>query len=508
MPALKLRQDIVRTIPYRGPGGKHQCVYWDEALECFGLRVYPSGRRMYVCAYRVNRRKRMARLGRADVLTLDQARKKAMTYLGKAASHEDPQDEPDRLRQLKTIDGLCDAYIENHAKKKKKGWKDDQSCLKRRVLSKLKSRLAVSVVAADIEAIHSEVGTQHPYAANRLLEVVRKMFNWGRVAGIVPKDHANPAVGVVRFPERKRKRFITTVEMPRFVQALEQEDNDYSRHGIWLLLLMGLRCTELLKAKWADIDWDMGTLFIGLTKNGEPLLAPIGEAAMARFKIVPKMSDNPYIICGKLKGQHLRSLGPAFRSIRERAGLANLRVHDLRRTVGSWLAQDGKSLHLIGDVLNHRDPKTTAGYAYFQTQQRRDALTGHGNQVLALAPPHLREPVAPSIVSATTLLPAADTRSIASPESHSARHRHYFKREDLYHLVWMSPVSEIAMRLGVSDVALAKLCRRAAIPTPSRGYWQRIEAGQPLIPTPLHPAPEGLPELLRVRGTRLSDASL
>ena len=83
MPALKLRQDIVRSIPYRGPGGKHQCVYWDEALECFGLRVYPSGRRVYVCAYRVNRRKRMARLGRADVLTLDQARKKAMAYLGR-----------------------------------------------------------------------------------------------------------------------------------------------------------------------------------------------------------------------------------------------------------------------------------------------------------------------------------------------------------------------------------------------------------------------------------------
>ena len=503
MPALKLRQDIVRSIPYRGPGGKHQCVYWDDALECFGLRVYPSGRRVYVCAYRVNRRKRMARLGRADVLTLDQARKKAMAYLGKAASHEDPQDEPQRLRQLKTIDGLCDAYIENHAKKKKKQWKDDQSCLKRRVLSKLKSRLAVSIVTADLEAIHSEVGTHHPYAANRILEVVRKMFNWGRIAGLVPKDHANPAVGIVQFPERKRKRFITTVEMPRFVQALEQEENDYARHGIWLLLLMGLRSTELLKAKWVDIDWDIGTLFIGLTKNGEPLLAPISDAAMARFKVIPRVSNNPYIICGSRLGQHLGSLGSVFKRVLERAGLANLRIHDLRRTVGSWLAQDGKSLHLIGDVLNHRDPKTTAGYAYFQTQQRRDALTGHGNRVLSFMAPNMREPTEPIVISAATLLPLTDTRPIASTYSAAVRHYHYFRRQDLYNLVWTAPVTEIAGRLDLSDVALAKLCRRAAIPIPGRGHWARTESGQQISPSPLPPAPDGLPELLRIRGLRL-----
>ena len=137
MPQLKLRQDIVRTIPYRGTGEKGQCVYWDEALESFGLRVHPSGRRVYVCAYRINQRKRLATLGRADALSLDQARKKAMAYLAKAANQEDPQSNIDAQRQLKTIDELVEAYIEGHAKKKKKTWKEDQSYLKRHVLSKL-----------------------------------------------------------------------------------------------------------------------------------------------------------------------------------------------------------------------------------------------------------------------------------------------------------------------------------------------------------------------------------
>jgi hypothetical protein len=97
-----------------------------------------------VCTYRINRRKRLAVLGRADVLTLDQPRKRAMASLGKAASQQDPLEESDRLRQLKTVEELCTAYIDNHAKKKKKKWKDDESCLRRCILSKLKSRLAFS----------------------------------------------------------------------------------------------------------------------------------------------------------------------------------------------------------------------------------------------------------------------------------------------------------------------------------------------------------------------------
>jgi integrase len=491
VPVLKLRQNNVCALPHVGPGAKHQCIYWDQALPCFGLRVHPSGRRMYVCSYRVRRRKRLASLGRADVLTLDEARKKAIAYLGKVAANEDPQEESDQQRSQRSMAELCTAFVENHAKKKRVGWKDDESCLRRRILSKLETRAAVTVVTADIEAIHSEVGTEHPYAANRFLEVVRKMFNWGKVAGFVPKDHANPAMGIGKFPERKRKRFITTVEMPQFIRALEAEDNEYARHGLWLLLLLGLRSKELLNAKWTDIDWDMGTLFIGLTKNGEPLLAPLSDAALATLKVMPRVGNNPYIICGRTPGRPLTDLGEPLKRVVARAGLQNIRVHDLRRTVGSWLAQSGVSLHLIGDVLNHRDLRTTLGYAYFQTQHRREELNTHGDKVLSFADAQLRVGARPTELATGNLL-----RS----ETHPNRYRHYFKREALHDLVWTAPVTEIAERLGVSDVGLAKLCRRAAIPRPGRGYWASVESGKQLGRPPLPPAPDGLPEMLRIRG--------
>jgi hypothetical protein len=130
----------------------------------------------------------------------------------------------------------------------------------------------------------------------------------------------------------------------------------------------------------------------------------------------------------------------------------------------------------------------------------------HGNRVLAFTPPHLRKLTAPTTVTAETLLPAAESTPVIATESSVARYRHYFRRDDLYRLVWTSPVSEIAARLGVSDVALAKLCRRAEIPVPGRGYWQRTEAGQAVEPTPLGEASTGLPELLRIRGAKPSSS--
>jgi integrase len=490
MPVQKLRQNNVHALPYLGRA-KQQCIHWDARLTGLGLRVYPSGQRTFVCGYRFRGRKRLASLGRADILTLEEARKKAIRYLAKLVDDADPQVEIEQRRSQKTVAELCAAFIENHAKHKRISWQSDQSCLKRRILPRLHWRAAASIVTADIEAIHSEVGREHPYAANSLLDLVRKMFNWGKIAGFVPKDHANPALGIARFPERIRRRFITTVEMPNFIRGLEAEDNEYARHGLWLLLLLGLRSKELLNAKWSDIDWEMGTLFIGLTKNGKPLLAPLSDAALARLKTIPKIGNNPHIICGQMSGQPLTSLGPILRRVVTRAGLHNIRVHDLRRTVGSWLAQSGVSLHLIGDILNHRDLKTTLGYACFQTEHRREELNAHGGKVLSFVAAQLRLGLQQTSLSTGHVL-RADRRP--------ARYRHYFKRGGLYELVWTAPVMEIAEQLGVSDVALSKLCRRAAIPRPGRGDWARVEAGQQIDRPLLPPAPESLPELLRIRG--------
>ena len=506
MPVRKLRQDTVKTLPYVGAHHKQQCIYWDDTLESFGVRVYASGRRTYVYTYRVNRRKRLARIGRVDALSLEQARKKAAMYLAKVASNEDPQAVSDAVKAAITVEQLVARYVEGYAKPQQKMWREIQSSLSRNLLPKFRLTLARNLNSADIAPISVQIGIERPYAANHFLDAVRRMYNWAkRPARLVPADFENPASGIPRFPKRRRRRFITTVEMPKFIRALEQDESDYSRHAMWLLLLTGMRMREVLKAKWEHVDWDMGTLFVGLTKNGEPLLAPLCEAALIRLRMIPRTSGNPYIICGRDPATHLKDLRSCLCRIRKRADRPDIRVHDLRRTVGPWLAQAGTSLHLIGDVLNHLDTSTTAGYAYFQTQHRRDALSGHADKVLRLAAPHMLELTKVQSLTPAGLLSGSHQATQSEPNQ-AARQRHYFTREALYKLVWTAPVLELAGRLGVSDMAISKLCRRARIPTPYRGYWARVEAGQSMTPTPLPPAPDGLPELLRIRGNRATIA--
>jgi hypothetical protein len=252
----------------------------------------------------------------------------------------------------------------------------------------------------------------------------------------------------------------------------------------------GLRRGELLKAKWSDIDWKQRTLLIPKTKNGEALLAPLSHAAVARLKDVAKLQGNPYIICGRKAGQHLVNLTDAWSRIRTAAGLSDLRIHDLRRTVGSWLVRDGASLHLVGSVLHHKDQKTTAGYAYFQTKERHKALDKHGRNVIDFA----------------SQLPAASADNphlLSSPSSERASHRgplRSFTREALYILVWSEPTRTVSKRLGISDVGLTKACKGANVPTPDRGYWARVGAGQECAKTPLPPLATDAVKNIKFRG--------
>jgi hypothetical protein len=299
------------------------------------------------------------------------------------------------------------------------------------------------------------------------------MFNVDRQLGLVPEHITNPATEIVPFPERKRRRYVTLAEMPLLAAAIDEDPNEFAGHALWLLLLTGVRRSEILAAKWSDVDWDAGTLYIGETKNGDPVLTPLTRAAIERLSLISKSPDNPFIICGDIPGQPLVYLDAMWRCIRKRTGLHDLRIHDLRRTVGSWLVRDGASLHLVGAVLNHKDQKTTAGYAYFQTEDRQRALDRHGQAIVELTQGSMRK------INGDH--PAANGSQDAKSSGRPRLHR--ISRKDLYDLIWSEPITTLAQRFGISDVGLAKVCRRSDIPSPRRGYWARIGAGES-IPRP------------------------
>ena len=468
MPQAKLRQDNIRSLEYVGAAAeKSQCIYWDAALPGFGLRKYPNGRGSYVCAYRIQKRRRLVDLGRSDTITLEQARRKARLYLGTAADGKDPQSNIDEMRASLTVKRLAELYIERHAKPKKRTWKQDEAALNQLFIPRYGTHLATSITRADVAIVHAEFGKDHPYGANRFVSVIRKMYNVGRQLGVVPEEMRNPGTEIVRFAEHRRRRFVTPAEMPILAAAINNDPNEFASHALWLLLLTGVRRNEILAAKWADIDWDNNTLYIGKTKNGEPVLTPLGRAAIARLKMIPRLHDNPYIICGELPGKPLAYIDRMWRRVREETGFKDLRIHDLRRTVGSWLVRDGASLHLVGAVLNHKNQATTAGYAYFQTEDRHKALDRHGKKIVEIAAGNFkpRNKTGP-----------ADLAAVNIPTQKPPKVRRIARRE-LYNLIWSEPITTLAKRFGISDRGLTKVCQRSDIPAPPRGYWAKIAAG-------------------------------
>ena len=370
-------------MTYQG-AGKSRDVRWDSAVVGLGVRVYPGDHKAFVLSYRVHGRKRLMTLGSCNVVTLDQARRQAKKHLLAASDGHDPLEAKQKAARGETVQDLCAAYLEQYAKVRKASWQDDERRIDQHILPAWRNVKAASLKRADVAALHRKGGARAPYEANRLLALISKMFTEAEKWGIVPEGHPNPARRIEKFVEVKRDRWVTPQELPSLAQAVDQETNPYTRGAVWLYLLTGARKSEVLKARWEDVDFERRELCLPETKAGRVHYVPLSEPAMTLLADMPRLAGNPYILPGLKQGAHLVNINKSWRRIRQAAGVEDVRLHDLRRTVGSWLAQAGNSLHLIGRVLNHSNPSTTAVYARFGQDHVREALEQHGKRIMGI----------------------------------------------------------------------------------------------------------------------------
>ncbi|MBZ0252679.1 MAG: tyrosine-type recombinase/integrase [Candidatus Methylomirabilis sp.] len=378
---MKLTKSAIDGLAYRGG----QDVRWDDALPGFGVRVFPSGARAFVIRYRAEGRKRYLTLGKVGVLTLEQARELARRRLVDVIEGKDPQAERRRALEGEKVRDFCAAYLERHAKPRKKSWRDDDRRIRQHIVPAWGGLRLAGIKRADVAALHRRIGERAPYDANRTLRLVSRMFGLARQWGYLDETAPNPASGIAAFPEEKRDRWIRPEELPRLAQAIDAEADPYVRAAFWLYLTTGLRRGELLAAKWADVDWTRRELRIPETKAGRVHYVPLSEEALTILQGLPRIDGNPFILPGRNPGAALVNISKPWLRVRRAAGVEDARLHDLRRTVGSWLAQSGNSLHLIGRVLNHSNQSTTAVYARFAQDHVREALEAHGRAIMGAA---------------------------------------------------------------------------------------------------------------------------
>jgi len=375
---MHLTKKIIEAFQYNG-SAKH--IEWSDKITGLGVRFYPSGKKAYVFDYRHNKRKFLMVIGHFPSMSLDTAEAKAKAFQVDVDNGINPLEEQRRTKNGKLVKDLCKAYLEGHAIHKKSGYADIAK-INRFILPAWGNLPILDIKRADVKALHAKAGEHGPYQANRLYSLISKMFSFARAEELVPEDHINPCFGITKFKEEKRERFVSHEEFPRLAEAINAELNQSVVYAVWLYLLTGVRKNELLTLKWADIDFTRKELKLSDTKNGKAHYLPLSSSALEVLNQIPRLDGNPYVIVGKNQGCHLVNIDKPWQRIRKAANLEDVRLHDLRRTVGSWLAQSNNSLHLIGKVLNHSNQSTTAIYARFGNDAVRDALEQHGQQIM------------------------------------------------------------------------------------------------------------------------------
>ncbi len=333
---MKLTKAFIKraTFPENHKG---RFVIWDDEISGLGLRIYPSSKKAFILSYRMHKRKHLFTIGLFGRISLEDARKEAQVKLGEIVKGHDPLVTKRRLSNLGTVRELCGLYLERHAKPHKKTWRDDERMINADILPAIGSVPLKSLKVADVANLHLAIGERSKYVANRTIEVLRAAIEKGKYWGFLEPTALNPASRIQRFKETKRDRWLTPQELPKVTAAIAQEESIYVRAAIWLYLLTGVRKSELLKAKWANVDYFRRELRLEDTKAGNNHYVQLSSAALEILKGIPKLDGNPYIIPGLKSGAHLVNITKPW-----------MRISSSRSSSGGRSAGDGSGVGSVG----------------------------------------------------------------------------------------------------------------------------------------------------------------
>lgn len=359
--------------------------YYDEKERGLMLAVTAAGNKTFYLYKRIDGRPERLLLGKFPDLSVENARRLAASAKGEIAMGENPQKAKRSIRDEMSFGTLFGEYLEKHSKVHKRSWAYDEREVNKFLKHWFKRKIS-SIEKAEVERLHAKVGKDSGlYQANRLLERIRSIFNkaadWGW-------DGANPATGIKKYREKSRDRFLQPEELPRFFEALANEPNEAARDFFMISLLAGARKSNTLAMRWDEINFHAATWRIVLTKNDDPQIVHLSPQAMEILKERKLHSLSPWVFPGSGAKGHLADPKKAWARILKEAGIADLRIHDLRRTLGSWQAATGANSYIIGKSLGHRSQQSTAVYARLNLDPVRDSVNKATDAMLG----YLRRP--------------------------------------------------------------------------------------------------------------------
>ena len=359
--------------------------YWyDEKTPELAVCVTSAGTRTLYVYKRMGGKPTRYRLGRFPELPVEQARKLAAEVVVEEARGKNPQTERRAARNELTIEELFDFWLTTYAKPRKKTWKEDER-LYEKFLKPWANRSLSAISKRDVEKLHAQIGGSNgPYQANRVLELIRAAYVRARKK--LDWQGPNPAEDIDAFEEKSRDRYLLPEELPRFFKAMEAEPA-LTRDFFLLCLYTGGRRSNVQAMRWDELQDDYWR--IPETKSGKPVLVPLVPQASAILESRRKTAGgSPWVFPTRRgsKSGHIQEPKRAWKNLIERAGLVDLRLHDLRRTLGSWQAATGASLPIIGKMLGHgAGSRATEVYARLHLDPVREAATKATNAMIEAA---------------------------------------------------------------------------------------------------------------------------
>lgn len=365
-----------------------RCSLWDTQITGLYVEVRDNGKASYLLRYTSPEHgKQSVTIGATNIIKLDDARSKARELLSQVYLGNDPAQRKQQLRTALTLDEVVDKHYMPHIKAHKKSWDCDDSLLRNHILPVLGKLKINAIQTEDITRLHLAASAKGlaPATCNRIVVLLRFLFNlaikqW-KIAGI----KENPACAVKQFKvDNQQQTFLS----PEQIQRLLEETNNCKQNPqlsfiIALLALTGVRRSNVLKAKWCEFDETNQTWLIPVTKSGKPQTIQLSSEVLQMLQVLPSRGHSEHLFPNPHTGKPYCSIFTSWNTARKRAGLANVRIHDLRHTFASLLINAGHSLYVVQKALGHYSPTVTMRYAHLADETLKQANNAVGHLVKA-----------------------------------------------------------------------------------------------------------------------------
>ncbi|XKH59384.1 site-specific integrase [Halomonas sediminis] len=382
-------QNLTQTFVDRSnlcPKGKKKVDYFDSKLSGLLLKVLDTGRKTWYLRYsNAHGRIREKKLASATVVTLSDIREFARRHLSDIALGNDPFDAAEAMKAIPTLSVFINETYMPYIRSHKRSWKTDQILLRAHVLPNW-GHLHLDEITQQraIKLFADHRLTHKPASTNRVYDMLNTVFHlairWE--TGLT----ANPLKNVRRYKENnKRERYLTEGEAKQLFEALETTKAPQLRAIVTMLLLTGARLSEVLNAQWKDFDTQARVWTIEFNKSGKTRYVPLSNSAIQLIENMPRIEGCAYSFANPQTKEPYSSIHYAWDTVRKRAGLADLRIHDLRHSFASFLVNGGRSIYEVQKILGHTQIRTTQRYAHLSQETLLEAASTAMNSVPILA---------------------------------------------------------------------------------------------------------------------------